>query len=105
MYANLIHEKSVYQVENQAPSHKNNLVYEMFMYVAFYFFNLFLKNILFNIFSFLLFGVFFLQGKEREFWFLTYVMSIEISFTVTVLCNKRRWGGHREEEGERRGRR
>lgn len=45
MYANLIHEKSVYQVENQAPSHKNNLVYEMFMYVAFYFFNLFLKNL------------------------------------------------------------
>lgn len=37
MYDNLIHDKSAYQVENQAPLHKNNLVYEMFMYVDFLF--------------------------------------------------------------------
>lgn len=69
MYANLIHEKSVYQVENQAPSHKNNLVYEMFMYVAFYFFNLFLKNILFNFFLFYCLGFFSYREKKGNFGF------------------------------------
>lgn len=40
-----------------------------------------------------------MQGRSG-FWFLTYVMSIEISLTVTVLCKERSG----EDVGKRRGR-